>query len=100
MRVTYLSTLQLGLDDDAQAHFLNRFEQFTMPGDRELLQEQRRFLELLAPSNRVIFRSNHASNALHLAGTLPGDAPRLLGEIDAALAVGEAAFVPRFFRSF
>ena len=100
VRVTYLSTLQLGLDDDAQAHFLNRFGQFTMPGDRELLQEQRRFLELLAPSNRVIFRSNHASNALHLAGTLPGDAPRLLGEIDAALAVGEAAFVPRFFRSF
>jgi radical SAM superfamily enzyme YgiQ (UPF0313 family) len=33
-----------------------------------------------------IFRSNHASNYLPLAGTLPGDKQRLLDEIDAALA--------------
>jgi tRNA A37 methylthiotransferase MiaB len=100
VRVNYLSTLQLGLDEEAGAGFLRRFGDFTMLGDAELLDEQRRFLQLLSPSNRVIFRSNHASNALHLAGTLPADAPRLLAEVDAALAAGEAAFVPKYFRGF
>ena len=100
VRVTYLSTLQLGLDPEIETSFLRRFGSFTMPTDAELLGEQRQFLELLRPENRVIFRSNHASNALHLAGTLPGDAPRLLSEIDAALEAGERAFVPPFFRGF
>ena len=100
VHVNYLSTLQLGLDPEIEALFLRRFGGFTMPGDTELLAEQRQFLELLHPLNRVIFRSNHASNALHLAGTLPNDAPRLLSEIDAALEAGEGAFVPRFFRGF
>jgi pyruvate-formate lyase-activating enzyme len=100
VRVNYLSTLQLGLDADARENFLRRFGAFTMPGDAELLHEQRRFLELLHPSGRVIFRSNHASNALHLAGTLPRDTPRLLAEIDAALEAGEGAFVPQCFRGF
>jgi len=100
VHVHYLSTLQLGLDPEIEALFLRRFGGFTMPGDAELLGEQRQFLELLQPLNRVIFRSNHASNALHLAGTLPNDAPRLMAEIDAALEAGEGAFVPRFFRGF
>ena len=37
-------------------------------------------------TDRCIFRSNHASNYLALAGTLLGDKERLLAEIDAALA--------------
>jgi radical SAM superfamily enzyme YgiQ (UPF0313 family) len=98
--VNYLSTLQLGLDDDVRQNFLRRFDDFKMLGDAQLLEEQKRFLELLEPSSRIIFRSNHASNALHLAGTLPKDTPRLLAELDAALSVGEAAFVPKFFRGF
>jgi radical SAM superfamily enzyme YgiQ (UPF0313 family) len=36
-------------------------------------------------TDRCIFRSNHASNYLALAGTLLGDKERLLAEIDAAL---------------
>lgn len=100
VRVAYLSTLQLGLDDDAEAHFLRRFGSFTLPGDRDLLEEQRRLLEQLQPASKVIFRSNHASNALHLSGTLPGDTPRLLAEIDTALQIGESAFVPWFYRGF
>ncbi|MDX1294827.1 MAG: radical SAM protein, partial [Sulfurimonadaceae bacterium] len=98
--VNYLSTLQLGFDDDVRQNFLRRFDGFTMLDDTQLLDEQKRFLELLKPSNRIIFRSNHASNALHLAGTLPKDTPRLLAELDSALEIGEAAFVPRFFRGF
>lgn len=46
-----------------------------------------------------IFRSNHASNALPLEGTLPRDKPRLLAELDAALALGgDAPFVPPWRR--
>jgi coproporphyrinogen III oxidase-like Fe-S oxidoreductase len=98
--LNYLSTLQLGLDGEVKATFLKRFGDFTMLDDTELLDEQKRFLQLLNPSNRVIFRSNHASNALHLSGTLPNDTPKLMREIDAALAAGEAAFVPKYFRGF
>jgi len=32
----------------------------------------------------VIFRSNHASNCLALAGTLPKDGARLVGQVRAA----------------
>jgi radical SAM superfamily enzyme YgiQ (UPF0313 family) len=98
--INYLSTLQLGLDDEVRRNFLRRFDDFRMLDDVQLLEEQKRFLEGLRPANRIIFRSNHASNALHLAGTLPKDGPRLLAELDAALAIGEAAFVPKFFRAF
>jgi radical SAM superfamily enzyme YgiQ (UPF0313 family) len=50
-----------------------------------------------------IFRSNHASNALPLEGTLPRDKGRLLSALDAALAragVGSAEpFVPPWLRA-
>jgi hypothetical protein len=42
-------------------------------------------LQHIAPPASVIFRSNHASNCLSLAGTLPKDGPRLLAELDQAL---------------
>ena len=98
--LTYLSTLQLGLEEDVKERFLKQFDGFTMLNDFQLLDEQKRFLELLNPSNRVIFRSNHASNALHLAGTIPKDNARLIDEVEAALAAGESALVPRVFRGF
>jgi radical SAM superfamily enzyme YgiQ (UPF0313 family) len=47
----------------------------------------------------TIFRSNHASNALPLEGTLPRDKARLLATIDAILATPAAgAFVPEWLR--
>jgi len=99
--VNYLSTLQLGLAEDVKEKFLKAFhDEFLMLNDSELLDEQLRFLSLLKPSNRVIFRSNHASNALHLAGTLPKDGERLLNEVQRALDIGEDALVPSFFRGF
>lgn len=98
--VNYLSTLQLGLEDDAKENFYKHFDDFSMPNDEQTLGEQKRFLELLEPTNKIIFRSNHASNALHLAGTLPKDRDRLVKELEAALHVGKSAFVPNYFRGF
>ena len=98
-RITYLSTLQLGLEESKEKFYKN-FSDFTMLDDHEILREQKRFIELLNPSNKIIFRSNHASNALHLAGTLPRDKSRLVQELDLALKMGESAFVPNVFRGF
>lgn len=98
--INYLSTLQLGLENDVKERFLKYFENFQMLNDYQILDEQKRFLELLSPVNKVIFRSNHASNALHLAGTLPKDTMRLLDELKSAFAIGERAFIPERFRGF
>jgi radical SAM superfamily enzyme YgiQ (UPF0313 family) len=98
--VNYLSTLQLGLEEDVRERFLKHFDNFKILNDYQVLDEQKRFLELLNPINKVIFRSNHASNAFHLAGTLPKDTMRLLQELGLALAIGERALVPNRFRGF
>ena len=86
--VNYLSTLQLGLEEDAKDNFYKYFDDFTELDDYKILDEQKRFLELLKPKNRVIFRSNHASNALHLAGNLPRDTKRLLIQLTEAISMG------------
>jgi radical SAM superfamily enzyme YgiQ (UPF0313 family) len=58
----------------------------------ELAQELRDFLAALELDGTV-FRSNHASNYLVLAGTLPKDQGRLVAALDAVLAKpGTAAF--------
>ncbi|WP_142847489.1 radical SAM protein [Telmatospirillum sp. J64-1] len=82
----FLSTLQLHLDPEVSPRFHERFgEPFAAQDDRAILREQRLLLERLDPPNPVIFRSNHASNCLPLAGTLPKDRDKLLAIVDAAL---------------
>ena len=100
VNVNYLSTLQLGLQESGAGRFMGEFDSFEMLGDEAILQEQKKLLEQLNPSNKIIFRSNHASNALHLSGTLPKDSPRLIHEITAALEIGEGALVPKWSRGF
>jgi hypothetical protein len=97
---TYLSTLQLGLDSEVAPRFFERFGGgFEWQDDAGILAELRLLVERLAPSAPVIFRSNHASNALALAGTLPKDRAKLLGQLDAAM--GEQVGVrPRWMRGF
>ena len=99
-RVNYLSTLQLGLEEDAKENFYKHFNDFTPLSDIKVLQEQKKFIEILNPINKIIFRSNHASNALHLSGTLPKDKDRMLQEINDALEVGASAFIPNELRGF
>lgn len=56
----------------------------------ELARELREFLAHLELDSTV-FRSNHASNYLALAGTLPKDKERLVASLDAVLASPDAA---------
>ena len=82
IKVTYLSTLQLMLEPHTKEKFIKNFDgEFKLLSVKEMLEEQKYFLELLNPTNKVIFRSNHVSNSLALAGTLPKDRERLIDEV-------------------
>ena len=81
----YLSTLQLTLEDNVVDEFMAGQEDgFQFQDDTGILAEQERLLALLDPPTPVIFRSNHASNCLPLAGNLPKDRDKLLALIAAA----------------
>ncbi|MGB0867596.1 MAG: radical SAM protein [Granulosicoccaceae bacterium] len=98
--VTYLSTLQLGLDPSIKERFLARFDEgFEPQDDLGMLQEQQTLLAACAPASPVIFRSNHASNALPLAGNLPRDKERLIQELVAAQQ-GEVPLIPTWARGY
>lgn len=85
--VTQLSTLQLYLDDSIRTEFERKYATpFELADDHALLEEQRQLIASLTPPRPIIFRSDHASNALALEGTLPKDRGRLLTQIDQALA--------------
>ena len=82
IKITYLSTLQLMLESHTKERFIKNFDgEFNLLSTKEMLLEQKYFLELLNPINKVVFRSNHASNSLALAGTLPKDRDRLVDEV-------------------
>ncbi len=98
--LNYLSTLQLGFADNTVEGFLNRFGGgFEPQDDAGMLLEQRRLISDLSPPSPVIFRSNHASNALPLAGTLPKDRDKVLAQLDGALD-GDVALRPMFLRGY
>lgn len=88
LNLDYLSTLQLTLEPIVRDEFLDKFERrggsFVPQSDAGILDEQYRLIEGVNPSTPVVFRSNHASNALALRGNLPADRTRLLAELDAA----------------
>ena len=96
--VTYLSTLQLTLDEVSRDDFMSHQpDMFRFQDDEGILAEQELLLSLLDPAKPIIFRSNHASNCLALAGNLPQDRDRLLGEI-AASRSDETMLRPAFLR--
>jgi hypothetical protein len=97
----YLSTLQLRVNDDEVTEFVTRFERdgirFEEQSDAAILEEQELLVRSLDPPRPVTFRSNHASNCLPLAGTLPDDRELLLATIAAARA-GAPVLRPEFIR--
>lgn len=97
--VTYLSTLQLGLEDEVAPRFFERFgPDFVWQDDAGVLDEMALLVDSLTPPQAVIFRSNHASNALPLAGTLPKDRAKVLAQIEAARSGGRG-LRPEWLRS-
>jgi coproporphyrinogen III oxidase-like Fe-S oxidoreductase len=96
--VTYLSTLQLYLDESVEEEFCRKYgEPFEMPDDLAILKEQERLISGLNPPQPVIFRSNHASNALALAGNLPRDKEKLLLQLHEAMT-GHRPLRPYYMR--
>jgi hypothetical protein len=97
----FLSTLQLRLAPDEVDVFMSRFERdgtpFEPQDDPGILDEQHLLLAGVNPPRPVVFRSNHASNCLPLAGTLPQDRANL-GAIVAAARTGALVLRPEFVR--
>jgi radical SAM superfamily enzyme YgiQ (UPF0313 family) len=69
---------------------------FTLPSVTGLLEELRTIVAEASPTDAV-FRTNHASNYLQLAGRLPDDRDRIVAMLDKALA-GDIALRPEWSR--
>lgn len=100
VELDYLSTLQLMLDPAIYQEFHRKFrEPFQEQDDHALLAEQVKLIERLNPPAPLTFRSNHASNALALAGELPRDRERLLAQLALALT-GGVRLRPEWLRGY
>lgn len=71
-------------------------KKFQVPPVPDLLRELRTMVDLARPTN-ALFRTNHASNYLPLAGNLPRDRARIVSVIDAALS-GTIPLRPEYAR--
>jgi radical SAM superfamily enzyme YgiQ (UPF0313 family) len=80
----FLSALTLTLLPGTPIEKLVATGRFRLPDPNGLLRELRCFVDLARPSD-ALFRTNHASNYLPLAGRLPKDRERLLAVLDAAI---------------
>lgn len=69
---------------------------FTLPSVTRMLEELRTMVATASPTD-AIFRTNHASNYLPLAGRLPQDRDRIVEALDKALS-GEIALRPEWSR--
>ncbi len=88
MRPDFIALLTLRIYTGTPMHQWIQEGSLTLPNPMELIREVRLFLtEIDCPG--AVFRSNHASNYLVLAGTLNGDREALIRRCDDALR-GEA----------
>ena len=72
---------------------------FELPEPEDLLQELRQVIAHCDGLARCVFRTNHASNYVPLAGTLSREKAELLAAIDGALAQGRSALRPEAWRA-
>lgn len=94
----YLSLLTLMLVPRTELHRRHQRGEFPLMTPVALLEEMRGILNHTDALTRCVFRTNHASNYVPLAGTLSRDKARLLETLDRALAMGSAAFRPEAWR--
>lgn len=81
----YLGVLTLLPYPGSELHRSNAQGTFETLSTDEVLEEFRMMLENIGPLERTcVFRANHASNYLSLAGDLPADRDRLIREVVAA----------------
>lgn len=80
----FLSALTLTVVPGTPLERLVATGRFALPPLPDLLGELRTFVDRARPTG-ALFRTNHASNHLPLAGRLPDDGPRIVAVIDAAL---------------
>nr|VFK25471.1 MAG: Radical SAM superfamily enzyme YgiQ, UPF0313 family [Candidatus Kentron sp. LPFa]VFK36041.1 MAG: Radical SAM superfamily enzyme YgiQ, UPF0313 family [Candidatus Kentron sp. LPFa] len=86
--LNYLSTLQVRLEPVVREEFPRKFARlggtYEPQDDFGILAEQARLIAGLDPPSPVIFRANHASNALPLKAILPRDREKMLALLGAA----------------
>jgi radical SAM superfamily enzyme YgiQ (UPF0313 family) len=99
MNPEYCSMLTLMLIPGTELHRQWQSGTFELPGPQELLGELRQVIAGLEGLSRCIFRTNHASNYLPLAGTLSRDKARLLDALDEAIRRGRSALRPEAWRA-
>jgi len=99
MNPRYLSMLTLMLVPGTELHRQWRSGTFQPLEPEGLLDELRRVITHADGLTRCLFRTNHASNYLPLAGTLSRDRERLLDTIDQARSRGESALRPEEWRA-
>jgi radical SAM superfamily enzyme YgiQ (UPF0313 family) len=75
---------------------LVRSERFKLPSVARMFAELRTIVDEARP-RRAVFRTNHASNYLPLAGVLPDERERIVATIDAALR-GDVSLRPEWSR--
>ncbi|HIZ07292.1 MAG TPA: radical SAM protein [Candidatus Eubacterium avistercoris] len=92
----YVGFLTLMLDEDAPIMEQIKRKELELLEPQEVLEEMRLFLQHVH-SEGTIFRSNHASNYIALKGTLDGDIPRMLAQLEEIEK--EQRFRPERFRA-
>jgi len=98
MSPRYLSLLTLMLVPGTPLYQQCRAGAFELPEPEEMLREMRIMLQHIDGLTQCIFRTNHASNYLPLAGVLCRDKDSLLATLDVALAQGRSALRPEAWR--
>jgi radical SAM superfamily enzyme YgiQ (UPF0313 family) len=96
MDPAYVSLLTLTVVPQTPLATLEAKGKFELPTVRRMLEELRTIVSLAAPTD-ALFRTNHASNYLPLAGRLPADRDRIVAVVDRALA-GDIALRPEWAR--
>jgi len=84
MDPAFFAALTLTVIPDTPQATLAARGRFTLPSVEEMLGELRTIIAGARPTD-ALFRTNHASNYLPLAGRLPADRERLVATIDQAL---------------
>ena len=96
MNPEFVSALTLTVVPGTPLAKLTKSSRFALPEVKQMLGELRTIVSLAEPTDAV-FRTNHASNYLPLAGRLPRDRERIVRAIDHALA-GDVPLRPEWSR--